>query len=269
VSFTTAGGWATPTNATVSISDNLTTTASGTYIQSSPFTCAINNNNTLTIVGYTGAGGTVTIPAAFGGLPVSSIGNNAFNGQTTVTSVTMPNSVASIGSSAFTYCFGLTNVILSTNLTSIGDNAFFECYDLLNMTIPASVTSIGQLAFYDCTSMAGMYFQGNAPATGVGPFDLDTNLTVYYLPGTTGWSSTFGGVPAVLSRPALSITMAANNSAIISWPSFSTGFVLQQNSNPSTTNWTNSGFLINDNGTTRWVTNSSATGSLFFRLNNP
>jgi hypothetical protein len=279
VSFTTVGGWATPTNETITISDNLTSTASGAYIQSSPFTCAINNN-TLTIVGYIGAGGAVTIPAAICGLPVTSIGSNAFSSQTTITSVTIPNSVTSLGESAFMYCYDLTNVILSTNLTSIEDNTFFECYDLLKITIPASVVSIGQLAFYDCTSLTGMYFQGNAPAPaalGFDPFDLDSNLTVYYLPGTTGWGSAFGGVPAVLLPPVgptLSITLVSipgttTSSAVVSWPSPSMGFVLQQNSNPSTTNWTNSGFPINDNGTTRWVTNSPATGSLFFRLNNP
>jgi uncharacterized repeat protein (TIGR03803 family) len=56
------------------------------------------------------------------------------------------------------------------------------------------------------------------------------------------------------------------NGVVLSWPSPSTGFVLQQNSNLSTTNWTNSTFLINDNGTTKSASNSPATGNLFFRL---
>jgi len=34
-------------------------------------------------------------------------------------------------------------------------------------------------------------------------FDNDTNETVYYLPGTTGWSSTFGGCLAVLWNPTI------------------------------------------------------------------
>jgi hypothetical protein len=32
-------------------------------------------------------------------------------------------------------------------------------------------------------------------------FNGDGNATVYYLPGTTGWTSTFGGRPAVLWNP--------------------------------------------------------------------
>jgi hypothetical protein len=32
-------------------------------------------------------------------------------------------------------------------------------------------------------------------------FDGDNNVTVYYLPGTTGWGMWFGGLPAVLWNP--------------------------------------------------------------------
>ena len=40
----------------------------------------------------------------------------------------------------------------------------------------------------------GVYFKGNAPSLGSDVFYLDTSATVYYLPGTTGWSTTFGGL---------------------------------------------------------------------------
>ena len=50
----------------------------------------------------------------------------------------------------------------------------------------------------DCTSLTGVYFQGNAPSlAGSSVFDGDNHATVYYLPGTTGWGSTFGGRPTV------------------------------------------------------------------------
>ena len=38
----------------------------------------ITNNGALTITGYTGPGGDVTIPANINGYPVTSIGDNAF-----------------------------------------------------------------------------------------------------------------------------------------------------------------------------------------------
>jgi hypothetical protein len=64
--------------------------------------------------------------------------------------------------------------------------------------------------------------------------------------------------------PLLTITHFGN-SVIISWPSPSTGFVLQQNSNLATTNWTTSG-VISDDGTNKSITITSLTGNLFFRL---
>jgi hypothetical protein len=45
---------------------------------------------------------------------------------------------------------------------------------------------------------------GNAPGLGAYPFAEDTNATVYYLPGTTGWSTfnkNSGLAPAVLWNP--------------------------------------------------------------------
>ena len=69
-------------------------------------------------------------------------------------------------------------------------------------TIPNSVTTIAGRAFYRCTGLAGVYFQGNAPSLGDSyVFYGDDKATFYYLPGTTGWTSSFGGCPAVLWNP--------------------------------------------------------------------
>ena len=134
------------------------------------------NNGAITITGYTGPGGDVTIPATINGYPVTSIGSYAFYGINSLTSVTIPNSVTSIGSYAFEYCTSLTSV-----------------------TIPNSVTGIAAQAFDSCTSLTGVYFQGNAPSLGgLNVFYNDANATVYYLPGTTGWGATYGGLPTAL-----------------------------------------------------------------------
>lgn len=68
--------------------------------------------------------------------------------------------------------------------------------------------------------------------------------------------------------PLLSITKSPTNSVLISWPSPSTGFVLQQNSNLSGTNWTTVPQTPVDNGTNVTVTISPPTGTWFFRLKN-
>ena len=68
------------------------------------------------------------------------------------------------------------------------------------MIIPNSVTSIGEFAFEECTSLTSAYFVGNAPPDDGTVFNFEP-ATVYYLSGTTGWGSAFGGVPAVLWHP--------------------------------------------------------------------
>ena len=68
--------------------------------------------------------------------------------------------------------------------------------------------------------------------------------------------------------PLLTITYAGNK-AIVSWPSPSTGFVLQTNSNLVTGTWGNYGGIVGDNGTIKTETNSAPIGKLFFRLAHP
>jgi len=66
--------------------------------------------------------------------------------------------------------------------------------------------------------------------------------------------------------PVLRGSLIATNTAIVSWPSPSTGFLLQQNPGVASTNWSNFAGIVNDDGVTRSVTISIRPGVLFFRL---
>jgi len=147
----------------------------------------------VTITAYTGAGGTVTIPSSISGLPVTIIGSQAFIYCAGLTSVTIPNSVNTIGDYAFGYSSGLTSVTIPNSVNTIGSYAFDYCYSLTSVTIGSGVTSIGSYAFRLCQGLTSVYFQGNAPT--VSGTWSQTPATVYYLSGTTGWGSTFAGLP--------------------------------------------------------------------------
>jgi BspA type Leucine rich repeat region (6 copies) len=90
------------------------------------FTYITNADNTITITGYTGVGGDVTIPAVIDGLTVTSIGEGAFGG-TSLTSVTIPDGVTDIEDGAFAKCFALTMVTIGNGVTNIGGEAFYGC----------------------------------------------------------------------------------------------------------------------------------------------
>jgi hypothetical protein len=138
---------------------------------------------------------------------VTSIGEGVFENCHSLTSVAIPNSIASIGDWAFAFCTSLTNVTIPNSVTSIGFRAFYFCTSLTSITIGNGVTSIGDYAFQMCSNLGGVYFKGNAPSLGSDVFgsefgrDSDSNATVYYLPGTSGWGTTFGYRPTMLWNP--------------------------------------------------------------------
>ena len=65
---------------------------------------------TVTITKYTGTESTVILPSTINSWPVTKIGEDAFQDNTTITSVTIPASVTEIGANAFAGCTNLTSV---------------------------------------------------------------------------------------------------------------------------------------------------------------
>jgi hypothetical protein len=128
---------------------------------------------------------------------VSSLDDETFAGCYLLTNLTLGNGLISIWDRAFADC-GLTDVTIPDSVTSIGISTFVNCINLTNVTLGNSVASIGSYAFSGCTNLTSAFFQGNAPAVDDTMTGDDTIFdggsgTVYYVPGTTGWTDTFGG----------------------------------------------------------------------------
>ncbi len=89
----------------------------------------LNNAEAYVYACQKSASGTVTIPAQWNGLPVTSIHSHAFDN-----------------------CSGVTKIILPDSIKTIEDYAFFSC-GMLEISIPASVSTIGASAFYGCKAL--------------------------------------------------------------------------------------------------------------------
>ena len=130
----------------------------------------------------TSAAGSVTIPATYNGLSVTSIDSYAFSGCSSLMEITIPEEVTSIGLNAFAYCSGLTEITIPEGVTSIGSSAFYNCSSLTEITIPESVTSIDFYAFYHCTKLTEIIIPDGVTSIGNNAFSDCSSLAEIVIP---------------------------------------------------------------------------------------
>ena len=102
----------------------------------------------------------------------------AFQGCTSLESVTLAETVRMITTGAFKGCTSLTSINLPNAVSgTLGDNAFKNCSSLTSITIPSGVTLIGNSAFQHCSSLTSVTCLATTPPT-LRPFT--NNGTNYY-----------------------------------------------------------------------------------------
>jgi hypothetical protein len=111
------------------------------------FDYSTNSDGTLTVTGYTGSGGAVTIPTNINGLTVTGIGSDMLVFNSEVTSLCIPGSITNISANAVFSCRGLRSVFVGNGITDISSYMLASCVNLTNVTLPESVTNIGDGAF--------------------------------------------------------------------------------------------------------------------------
>ncbi|MDD2349229.1 MAG: leucine-rich repeat domain-containing protein, partial [Kiritimatiellae bacterium] len=138
------------------------------------------------ITGYSGLGGSVTIPSTIGlgNYPVAAIGYEAFYKRTSLTDVTIPNSITDIGARAFYGCTNLTATTIPSSVTNIGYQAFYECRALTAVTIPDSVITIGSMVFSQCTHLTSVTIGNHVAAIASYAFSHCSSLTSVTLPNS-------------------------------------------------------------------------------------
>jgi hypothetical protein len=80
-----------------------------------------------------------------------------------------------------------------------------------------------------------------------------------------GFWSAIAATPGSPASPQLSVSVSGQE-VIISWPSPSTGFTLQENTSLNPATWQGVQQTITDNGTTKSITLTAPAGNTFYRL---
>ena len=135
----------------------------------------------------------------------------------------------------------------------------------LPMLCPAQSYSID---WYKISGGGGTSTNGQYAVSGtIGQPDASGAMSGGNYSVTGGFWSLISVVQTV-GLPTMIVTHLGNN-VKVSWPSPSTGFVLQQRVDLNSGSWATSGLTISDDTTNKSITISSPTGNLFFRLNHP
>lgn len=92
---------------------------------------------------------------------VTTIGESAFSGCTSMTSIIIPNGVTNIGGYAFSRCNRLSSITIPDTVVSIGQAAFKKCTNLKSVTLPIGITSIESQMFSDCTTLNSIIIPQN------------------------------------------------------------------------------------------------------------
>ncbi|MGN1042404.1 MAG: leucine-rich repeat domain-containing protein, partial [Christensenellales bacterium] len=187
------------------------------------------DETSYTVVGIGTATDTdIVIPSEYNGLPVTSIGDGAFENCSNITSITIGNGVTNIGEAAFSDCSGLKSITIPASVTNIRYGAFAVCTNLTSITVNAgnsvyhsagnclieaetktlilgcntsvipdddSVMSIGDIAFFYCDGLTSITIPDGVTSIGEGAFYYCSKLTSITIPAsvTSIGSDAFSG----------------------------------------------------------------------------
>ncbi|MBQ4107950.1 MAG: leucine-rich repeat protein [Clostridia bacterium] len=181
-----------------------------------------DNGDTCSVTDYTGTSTNVVIPSFHMGKKVTSIGDSAFYGCESLTSITIPDSVTSIEISAFSDCASLKSIAVNENnsiyesiegnlyakngkillkyargkqdayftipnsVIFIGEHAFDNC-SLTNVTIGNNVRSIAKSAFYNCNKLESIVIPNSVTSIGRYAFQYCNSLASVTIPNSVTW----------------------------------------------------------------------------------
>lgn len=143
-----------------------------------------------------------------------------------------------------------------------GTGGAFEIMPLLD-----GEDALNDPVMFDCSGYGGQSFPHTPRLAGYDTYKI--HLWVEWALTALTLVDTNSVVPPVIVEPQIHIQLTPTNTALLSWSTNSVGFVLQQNSNFTTTNWLDATNSISVAGTNHQVVLPLLEGKEFFRLKLP
>lgn len=135
----------------------------------------LTDNGVTALVAYLGTDTAIVLPNTISGKTYT-LAAQAFAGNTTITSVTVPGSIGTVPARLFNGCNKLKTVEFGEGITAFGDGVsdsdsmFGGCSSLMSVTLPRTLTSIGAYMFHSLPSGVTLDGLNNLQLTKVGKY---------------------------------------------------------------------------------------------------
>ncbi len=146
----------------------------------------------------------MNVPDSIANRYVAEISDNAFNGDTNLTSVNfedavrlkkigrysfadctsltgevvIPESVTTMQISAFQGCSSLESVVINAGISTVYNQTFYKCTSLSSVTLNDNITTIREYAFADCPNLTYLAIPESVTQIYNSSFENDNNLTL-------------------------------------------------------------------------------------------
>ena len=129
---------------------------------------------------------------------ITTIGDDAFSYNTSLTSIKIPNTVTTIGKRAFRGCTNLTSIEIPDSVTYIGAHCFYDCNKLQKIKLSKKIQTINPYLLYGCSSLTEIKIPEGVKSIGYAAFSSCSKLTTITLPASL--TSLSGAAIAKLNR---------------------------------------------------------------------
>ena len=142
------------------------------------------DEDTITILNYSGSEKNLVIPEKIDGKKVKKIGYGAFAECKSIETLVIPETVTTIENYSFSQCSQLQTTVIPDSVVSIGQYAFAGCSSMEELKIPNGIKAISYGVFFDCINLKNVEIPEGIQTIGGMVFGNCKSLENVNLPST-------------------------------------------------------------------------------------